>query len=80
MDDNEISNTPDPNDPNALVGKKLFITVEMDQWLDETWGPTRQRSAAVQAALERFREEVESNKAAIAKRQIFTLEDALKAL
>jgi hypothetical protein len=48
-----------------LVARKFFIPVEIDEFLEEAFGETRQRSRAVTLALHDFKRKVEANRSKI---------------
>ncbi len=46
-----------------LIAKKFYVDIENAKWLDDTFGPQRERSRAVDLALRDFRRKVEANRA-----------------
>jgi hypothetical protein len=46
-----------------LIARKFYIDVETDEWLEENFGAQRERSRAVDLALQDFRLKVEANRA-----------------
>jgi hypothetical protein len=80
MSENETTTETTETAPEGLVGRKVYLTPQMDQWLEETFAEHRQRSAATMAALELFKAAVEARKDKIRTRRVFTLEDVLEAL
>jgi hypothetical protein len=45
-----------------LVARKFFIPVDLDEFLQEAFGATRERSRAVAMALQDFKRKVETNR------------------
>jgi hypothetical protein len=81
MNENDMNeNDSTETIPEGLRARKVYLTPEMDNWLITTFGANRQRSAAMMAALEMFREAVEAKRGQIRTRSIFSLEDVLDVI
>ena len=53
------------SETSDLIGRKLYIRPDQDEWLEQVFGPDRLPSYAVQQALDLYRVQYEAEQVAI---------------